>query len=107
LRVKRHGSWQDTLLAEEELDRADHAIDGAVEIHPATAPPDISFINVPLASDRMFPTVEASKQQQCEMNDLRMDRGVVDVNSALGHHLFQITQAEIVSEVPSYTQQSY
>lgn len=86
---------------------ASHALDGAVEIHPATAHPDISFINGPLASDRTFPPVEAFEQQRREMNDPPMDRGVVDVNSALGHNLFQITQAEIVSQIPTYTQQNY
>jgi hypothetical protein len=37
--------WQQaaTVLAEEELDRVAHAVDGAVEIHPAAAHPDISF----------------------------------------------------------------
>ncbi|NRP89124.1 hypothetical protein GFPCMMHI_05049 [Ensifer adhaerens] len=41
------------------------------------------------------------------MNDPAMKRGVIDVNSALGHNLFQITQAEIVSQIPTYTQQNY
>ena len=41
------------------------------------------------------------------MNDPAVDRGVVDVNAALGHHLFQITQAEIVSQIPTDAQQDY
>lgn len=52
---KAFGSRQVTLLAEEELDRGAHAIDGGVKIHPATAHSDVSFINVALASDRTLP----------------------------------------------------
>ena len=52
---KGFGSRQVALLAREGLYRVARAIDGTLEIHPATAHPDVSFINVPLASDRAFP----------------------------------------------------
>jgi hypothetical protein len=29
-----------------------------------------------------------------------MDRGVVDGNAALGHHLLQVPEAQIVSQIP-------
>lgn len=58
------GSRQVTVLAEQELDCIAHAFDGAVELHPATANPDTSFINAPLAGDRTFSPVEAFKQQR-------------------------------------------
>jgi hypothetical protein len=38
------GSDQIPVFAEEELDRIAHAVDGAVEIHPAPAHPDISIV---------------------------------------------------------------
>jgi hypothetical protein len=38
------------------------------------------------------------------MHNPAVDSGMVYVNAALGHHLFQITQAEIVSQIPAYAQ---
>jgi|UPI00003A3937 hypothetical protein len=96
-----------TVFAEEELYRVAYAVDGAVEIHPATAHPDISFINVPLAGDRTFSPVEAFKQQRGKVHNPAVDSRMVDVNAALCHRVFQITQAEIVSQIPTYAQQNY
>jgi len=36
-----------------------------------------------------------------------MHGGVIDAQAALGHHLFQIAQAEIVGQVPANTQHDH
>jgi hypothetical protein len=36
-----------------------------------------------------------------------MDSRVIDRDAALGHHLFQIAQAQIVSEIPPDAQQDH
>ncbi|GLS40286.1 hypothetical protein GCM10010869_58830 [Mesorhizobium tianshanense] len=36
-----------------------------------------------------------------------MDGRVIDGNAALGDHLFQITQAHIVGQVPAHAQQDH
>ena len=51
--------------------------------------------------------VELFEQQRREPHDPAMDCGMVDVNAALGHHLFQITQAQIVRQISAYAQQDY
>ena len=39
------------------------------------------------------------------MDGPAMDRGVVDGDAALGHHLLKIPQAQAVSQVPPNTEQ--
>ena len=42
-----------------------------------------------------------------EPSDPAMDCGMVDVNAALGHHIFQIPKAEIVRKIPAHAQQDH
>lgn len=48
------------------------------------------------------PTLSTARNE-----DPAMDRGVVDMNVALGHHLFQIMQAEAVSQMPTHAQEDH
>lgn len=100
-----HGRHQIAMFAEEELDRI--ADDRAIEVHPSTASVDVSLIDIPLPSDRAFPLIEPLQQQWRETNDPTVDRGMIDVNAAFCHHLFQITQAQIVGQVPADAQQDH
>jgi hypothetical protein len=36
-----------------------------------------------------------------------MDRRVIDSNAAYGHHLFEISQAQVVGQVPPAAQQDH
>ncbi|BCH35735.1 hypothetical protein MesoLjLc_76650 [Mesorhizobium sp. L-8-10] len=100
-------SLQVTVLAEEEFDRVADAVDGAVKIHPATTDLDVGLIDVPLAGDGALPAVEAFQQHWRKVNDPAVDRRMVDADTALRKHLFQIAQAEIVGQVPADTQQDH
>jgi hypothetical protein len=52
------GSSQIAPLAEPELDRVAAAVDRAVEIRPTPADLDVSFVDVPLASDHSLAAIE-------------------------------------------------
>lgn len=41
------------------------------------------------------------------MNDPAMDRRVINIDAALGHHLFEIPQTEAVSQIPAHAQQDH
>ena len=64
--------------------------------HPLTADLDIGLVQVPLACDGTLAPVEALQQLRREADDPAMHCGVIDAQAAFSHHLFQITQAEIV-----------
>lgn len=49
--------------------------------------------------------VEPLEEQRREAHDPVMNCGMVDLKAALSHHLFQITKAEILSQIPTYAQQ--
>jgi hypothetical protein len=55
---KPFGGRQIASFTEPELDRVPIAVDGAVEIPPLAADLDVSFIDMPLVSDRAFAAVE-------------------------------------------------
>ena len=104
---KAFGGRQITVLAEEELDRIAQAVDGAVEIRPATTNLHIGFVDMSFAGHATLAPVKTFEQQRRELHDPAMDCGMVDVNAALGHHLLQISKAEIVSQIPAYAQQDH
>lgn len=62
---------------------------------------------MPLASDGALSPVEAFKQRRRKMHDPAINGGMVDMDAALGHHLFNIAQAEIVGQVLSNAQQEH
>lgn len=62
---------------------------------------------MPFTGDGSLAMVEPFEQQRREAHDPAMDRGMVDVNTALGHHLFQVPKAEIVRQIPAHTQQDH
>lgn len=96
------GRQQVAMLAEPEFDRVADAVDGAVEIHPLTANLDVGFVDMPFAGDGTLAAVEALQQPRREMNDPAMDRRTIDADAALGHHFFQVAQAQIVGQIPAH-----
>jgi hypothetical protein len=101
------GSLQVTVIAEEELNRVANAVDGAVQIRPATADLDVGFVDMALSGDPTLSTVEALEQQRREMHDPAVDRRMVEADATPRRHLFQVAQAEIVSQVPANGQEDH
>ena len=98
---------QVTVFAEEELNRVANTVDSTVKIHPLAAHLDVSFVDVPLASDDTLALVETLQELRRKVNDPAVHGRMIDAQAAFGHHLFEITKAEIVSEVPAYAQQDH
>jgi hypothetical protein len=84
------------MFAEPELDRVAHAVDGSIEVHPAAANLDVGLVHMPLAAHRSLASIEALQQQRREVDDPAVDRRMVDADTALCHHFFQIPQAQAI-----------
>jgi hypothetical protein len=62
---------------------------------------------VPFAGNGAFAPIEALKQLWREVDNPAMHSGMVNAQAAFSHHFFEIAQAEIVSQIPAYTQQDH
>ncbi len=99
------GGSQIASLAEPEFDRVAIAVDGAVEVHPSAADPDICLVHVPFPADRALASIELLQQQRGVVNRPAMDGGMVHRHASFGHHLFQIAQAQAIGQIPPHAQQ--
>ena len=99
------GGRQIAPLTEPELNGVTVAVDRLVQIPPLPADLDIGFVGMPPTSDRSLAVIEPPQQQRRVMDSLAMDCSMINGDAALRHHLFQIPEAEIVSQVPPHAEQ--
>jgi hypothetical protein len=68
---------------------------------------DIRLIDVPPPRDGSLSLVEALQEQWRVMHSPAMYGRVIDSDAALSHHLFEISQAQAVGEIPPDAQQDH
>jgi hypothetical protein len=81
-------------------------IHGAIEIHPDLFHFDIGLIDAPRVIRRFEMGSAALLQFWCIVLHPTIDRCMIDVQAPLEHHLFQISVAERIPEVPADTEQN-
>src|SRR5450432_584031 len=91
---------------QEELDRVPCGIDGSREIHPLFFDLDGRLIDFPGVIADFQMRSATLFQFRCILLNPTEDCGVIDRESALSHHLFQIAVAERISQVPTHAQQN-
>lgn len=69
-----------------------------IEVHPAASNLDVRLVYMPLATHRALAPVEALHQQRREVDDPAVDRRMVDADTALSRHFFQIPQAQAMRQ---------
>ena len=62
---------------------------------------------MPLSGDGSLAKMELLQQLQCVMHGPAMDGSMVDGDAALGHHLFKVSEAQIIGQVPLDAQQDH
>ena len=77
---------------ESELNGVTIAIDGWIEIGPPSADLDIGFIDVSSPVDGQLAEVELLQKERSVTHRPPVDRGMVNFNTALRHHLFEVPQ---------------
>ena len=95
--------WQIAMLAGPEVHGVADAIDSAAQVHPSAV--NLGFVHTPDACQSSLAPVETLLQQQREAPGPAIDRRVINGHAALSHHPFQITQTEIVSQIPANAEQ--
>jgi len=105
LAYKPLGRSKITRLAEPELDRSAAAVHRAIEVRPIPADPDVRLVYVPLSSDGPLAQIELLEQLGRVAHDPSMNGRMTDRDTALCHHIFQISQAQTVGQVAPHAQQ--
>jgi len=90
------GGRQVTLLAKPGFDRVTIAVDSTTKVFPLASDLDVGFIHVPFPADASFVTIEALEQLRRVADNPSVNSRMIDGDAALGHHLFQIPEAEVV-----------
>jgi hypothetical protein len=62
---------------------------------------------MPFPADGSLATIEPLEKLGRVTDHPTANRGVVDADATLGHHLFEIPKAEIVSEIPPHAEQDH
>jgi hypothetical protein len=107
LSQKPLGRSQIAPLTEPEFDCVTVAVDCAVKKHPTATDLDVSFVDVPPISDRSLAAIEPLQQLGRLANNPAMHRRMVNGDTALGHHLLKIAQAQVVSQIPPHAEQDH
>src|SRR5271165_404963 len=93
-----------TPSAQKEVDRAARFIDGPVQVDPLAFHLDISLVHAPRVTHRpgvRLPTL--FKIRHVALHPTQ-DRRMSQQDAPLGHHLDQVTGAELEGEIPSYAE---
>jgi hypothetical protein len=88
-------------------DRRASLVDGPIQIFPATFDFDIGLIQSPAGADRALPSVELLIQQGSIFDDPTIERGMVDLDAALFHHLLEFSIADRIGDIPPDTPQNH
>jgi hypothetical protein len=94
-------------LAEPELDCVAIAVDGAIEIPPLSTNFDLCFVDAPFARHWTVASIKLHQQERSIMHSPTVHSCIVDRDAALGHHILQVPQAEIVCQVPANAEQNH
>src|SRR6516164_9076731 len=80
------------------------AIDRSIQIHPLAADLHVGLVDAPKGPDRPGEPVPAALELGCIVMHPAHNGGVDHRQAALGHHLYQVPEAEFEAQVPSHAQ---
>jgi hypothetical protein len=81
LAQKPFGCSEVAPLAEPELDRITIAVNCVVEISPLASDIDVSFVDMPLVSDRSLAAIEPLQQERGVVDRPAMDCGMINLDA--------------------------
>ena len=90
--------------AQHEVNRLAGRIDGSVEIVPAIFDLDVGLVDAVRIDRRSQMRPISLLQLRCVTLDSSIDRRVIDAETPLLHHLFQIPIAERIAQIPAHTE---
>src|SRR5260221_9727608 len=93
--------------AQEKLERVPFGIDGSVQVHPDFLHLDVRLIHSPGVIGGFEMRSTALVEFRGIPLDPAVDGRMIDAESALSHHLFQVAVAQCIAQVPADAQENY
>ena len=95
---------------QQEVDRVALFIHGTIPVTIFPADLDIGFVQAPTLADSTdasfaLPFTKGFLQHRDQLDDPAVNRGMIDEQAALLHHLFEIAQTQGVGDVPPHAEQ--
>jgi hypothetical protein len=95
---------------QQEVDRVALFIHGTIPVTIFPADLDIGFVQAPTLADGTdtsfaLPFTKGFLQHRDQLDDPALNRGMIDEQAALLHHLFEIAQTQGVGDVPPHAEQ--
>src|SRR5471032_2602998 len=86
---------------QQEVDGLTCSIYRAVQIFPLALDFDVGFVHAPPPTHGALMPTKRLIQQRHQTDNPAVKRRMVNNNAALGHHFFEIAQAEGISQIPA------
>ena len=90
---------------QQEIHRLARPVNGTVQILPLSAHQDVGLIHPPGGTDCAFSSAENPGQDGQDLQGPAVNSCMVYRNTTLGHHFFQVAQAQRVGRVPANAHQ--
>jgi hypothetical protein len=101
---KRLGSRNIALGAEQEIDGLSLLVNGAIEISPAGLDFDAGLVDAPGHTSAACKAVPALLELRNVMLNPTHDRRVRERKATLGHHLREVSKAELEPQIPAHAE---
>jgi len=101
------GRCQVTLGSEQEVHRIANLVDSAVQVFPFAGDFDVGFIEPPTRPNRALAVAKDECQDREYFQRPAVYGKVIDKDTALLHHFFQMAKAQRVSRVPTRAHQHH
>jgi len=98
---KRFGGRDIPLGAKQEIDRLSLLVDSAIEVSPAAFDLHVGLVDAPRGAGPACKAIPPLFEFRDIALDLAHDRRMGERNTPLGHHLYEISKAELEPEIPA------
>jgi hypothetical protein len=93
------------MLGEQKINGLAGFIHRTIEIAPLPFDADVGLIHPPAAPHRLLAVVKRLLQLRAVLDDPTVDGGVIHVDTALEHELFDVARAQRVGDIPADARQ--
>ncbi len=112
--VQIHGALKEgpgrgvvSLGAQQEVNGVAVVVDRPVQVLPLAADLDIGFVHSPALTDRALAPTDHDRQHRQHLDRPAMQRGVIDEDPTVGHHLLNVPKAQRIGRIPTHAHQHH
>ena len=88
--------------AQQEVDGVAVAVDRPVQALPLAVDLHVGLVHPPTQADWALAPTEHGRQHRQHLDQPAMQRGVIDEDPALGHHLLDVPKAQRIGRIPAH-----